>query len=345
MSEKPEIPALVFRKVLPFIRTRDMSNVEKAVQSSEALYNEFSFHTKKHSKTVYPDSRLICPYCLVSGGLFNPWHRVIMAIYKMAPKVWAQANVGIALYHSGPYILVESETLEDIKERCISRDESNSLQGLPENRFRRWTQIWAEEYDREKSAQKLLIALRDLNIYTSAGELVNHIESAHHPSGSAWKAASSPSVRAHDLDEIVSLIMGKQFQGSIITQSPRKNRNLHNAMKTGASNRKRGHGDSRRYLNPGHDPTPSLYSDKVQNIHMTISLCYQLEDNLQRLPRKHLVIDPKFHKLLALRDFLACQVEVFEKITFDDLTRDTANHFGFINAIKLILDSILQLPY
>ena len=345
MSEKPEIPVLAFSKILPFVRTRDMPNVERAVRPSRALSNEYSLHTKKHSTTIYPDSRLICPYCLITGGLFNPWQRVIMAIWTMAPKVWAEASGGIALYHSGPYTLVEPETLEDIKARCIPRDESNSLQSLPENRFLRWIQIWAEEYDREKSAQKLLVALRNLKVFYSASELVSHIESAHHPRGSDWKAASSAPVRAHDLDEIVSLIMAKQFQGSIITQSPRKNKNLHNAMKTGDSRRKRRHGDSREYLNPGHDPTPSLYTDKVQSIHRTLSLCYLLEDNLQRLPRKHLVIDRKFHKLLALRDFLACQVEVFEKITFDDLTRDTANHFGFINSIKLILDSILQLPY
>ena len=46
----PELPAAVFRKILPYVRTKDMPRIEKAVQSSPGLYNEFSYFTKKHCK-------------------------------------------------------------------------------------------------------------------------------------------------------------------------------------------------------------------------------------------------------------------------------------------------------
>ena len=340
--ENKEIPSVVFRRLLPFISSRDMKNVEIAVMPSPALYNEYSCYTKKHSRQVYPDSRLICPYCLISGGFFNPWHKMLMAIYRMNPDTWELGQQGVALFRSGPYILVEAETIEGMKAR-LPKNASSSVLWLPENRFRRWTQIWAEEKDRNEAANKLLLALRDVNVYNTASQLVTHIETAHHPSGEIWKKTNiREQVRAHELDELTSLIMAKQFVGSIISISPRKNKEFHENLKSRASRRKRRYRENPRFMNP---PATTMYIDRVQNVHRTLALCYLLEDNLQRNTRTHLVIRPKLHKLLALRDYLACQVEVFERIEFDDLPQDNAVHFGIINAIKLILDSILQIPY
>ena len=342
MNSEQEIPAVVFRKLLPYIRTKDMRNVEKAVKASPQLYNEYSFHTKKHAKKTYANAPLICPYCLVGGGYFNAWHKILFAVYGQHEKTWAAAEVALALFRSGPFILVEALSFADLKQQLVERDAPRVAQATPENRFRRWTQIWAEEYSEEKKVGTFLKALKDLEIFHTAADLVDHIETAHTPRGDVWKNSDRPPIRAHEFDELASLIAGKEFRNSIVTKSPRRNRSFRNAFKTGAAHRRKRVGQQRNFLNP---PLHGLYTDNVQNLHRTFALAYLLEDNLQRSTRQHLVIHPRYHKLLALRNFLACQIEVFEDVEFDLLARDNACHFGMIVSIKIILDSIIKMPY
>ena len=344
MNANVEIPAVVFRKVLPFIRTKDMRNVEKAVKCSPVLYNEYSFHTKKHAKK-FVNGPLICPYCLIGGGYFNPWHKLLIAVYGQHAKTWAAAEVALALFRCGPYILVEALSLTGLKQKLVEREAPMIAQATPENRFRRWTQIWAEERTEKKKVDTFLTALKDLEIFHSAADLVTHVETAHHPSGDIWKHSDRPPVRAHEIDQLTSLIMAKEFQNSIITKSPRRNKNYRDAFKTSATHRRKRMGQNRRFLTPPLTPISGLYNDHVQNLHRTMALAYLLEDNLQRANRQHLVINPRYHKLLALRNFLACQIEVFEDIEFEQLPRDNACHFGMITAINIILDTIIKLPY
>ena len=345
MNSKQEIPAVVFRKVLPYIRTKDMRNVEKAVKASPQLYNEYSFHTKKHSKKSFVNAPLICPYCLVGGGYFNPWHKILFAVYGQHRRTWAAAEEAVALYRSGPYILVEAVSLTELKQKLVGKDEPMVCQITPENKFRRWTQIWAEEYTQERKVNTLLKAMKDLELFSTAADLVEHIESAHHPSGTIWKNSDRPPIRAHEVEELSSLIMGKEFQNSIVTKSPRRNKSFRNAFKNGAAQRRNRIGRDRNFLESPWTPRDGLYTDNVQNLHRTFALAYLLEDNLQRATRQHLVIDPELHKLLALRAFLACQIEVYEDVEFDLLARDNSCHFGMIAAIKIILDSIIKMPY
>lgn len=341
MSSDREIPAVVFRKLLPFIRTKDMRNVEKAVKCSPVLYNEYSFHTKKHSKS-FVNAPLICPYCLIGGGYFNPWHKILFAVFGQHEKTWAAAEVALALFKCGPYILVEALSLFGLKQKLVEQDAPVVAQATPENRFRRWTQIWAEEYSQKKKVNTFLTALKDLEVFYSAADLVSHVEAAHTLRGEIWKQSERPPVRAHEHEELTSLIVAKEFVNQVITKSPRRNKNFRDAFKTGATHRRKRIGQQRRFLNP---PVMGLYTDNVQNLHRTLALAYLLEDNLQRANRQHLVIQPRYHKLLALRNFLACQIEVFEDIEFDLLARDNACHFGMITAIQIILDTIIKLPY
>ena len=343
MSENKEIPVVIFRRLLPFISTRDMPNVEKAVMASPKLYNEYSFHTRKHSSNC-AESRLICPFCLVTGGLFNPWNNILINIWGMDPRIWNLGHRGLALYKSGPFILVEPETLDGITQKSTARKDYFRNQSLAshfhENKFRRYTQIWAEDMDRKEVTKKLLLALRNVEVYDSASELVKHIESAHEIQGRQWKNERFP-VPAQCLDELTDIIMAKEFMGAVQSIAPRKNKELHDKLRLGASRRKRRQGGSHPSLNA----TDTMYTDSVQSIHRSLSLLYWIEDNLQRNPRRYLVTHPRLHKLLALRDFLACQLEVCENITFNQLPRDNATHFGIINAVKLVLDSLLKLPY
>ena len=151
-------------------------------------------------------------------------------------------------------------------------------------------------------------------------------------------------IRAFEIDELISLIDAKKYQNSIVVTSPRKNQNFKNAFKAETSIRRRRYGQDRRYLNP---PTSFLTSgvDKVQNLHRTLALAYLLEDKLQRSNRQYMVVPQKYHKLLALRNYLACQQQVYEDLEFGHLSQDNACYFGLINAIKIILDSIFKLPY
>ena len=343
MSENKEIPVVIFRRLLPFISVRDMPNVEKAVMASPKLYNEYSFHTRKHSSTC-PESRMICPYCLVTGGLFNPWNNILITIWGMDPRVWELGHRGLALYKSGPYILVEAETLDGITSKSTARKDLFRNQSIAshfnENKFRRYTQMWAEEMDRKDVMKKFLLALRNLKVYDSPFELVSHIEAAHNLRGPQWRKTRFP-VHANNMDEITDFMMAKQFIGSVQAIPPRKNKSLHEELKLGAARRKRRQGGNPPSLNT----TDTINMDSVQSIHRSLSLLYWLEDTLERNPRRHLITQPRLHKLLALRDFLACQMEVCENIAFDQLPRDNATHFGIINAVKLVLDSLLKLPY
>ena len=351
METNQEMPELVFWRLLPFIAQKDMLNVGLAVKASPSLYHQYSLYTKKDSKKDYPKTPLICPYCLIQGNHFNPWHKILNCVFTQHQRTWAAADAGLTLFDSENRTIVESQSLADLKEKLVEPDAPSVVQATPENRYRRWTKIWSEDYPVEKKANRLLIAIKDLQMFNYAFELVEHIESAHHPTGRIWKSLERPiqrlgqsRIRAFEIDELISLIDAKKYQNSIVVTSPRKNQNFKNAFKAETSIRRRRYGQDRRYLNP---PTSFLTSgvDKVQNLHRTLALAYLLEDKLQRSNRQYMIVPQKYHKLLALRNYLACQQQVYEDLEFGHLSQDNACYFGLINAIKIILDSIFKLPY
>ena len=122
MNTEREIPAIAFRKILPFVGFKDMKNIGEAVKASENLYEEFSFYTKRDSKEVFPEARLICPYCLVAGGFRNPWLRLQHTIFGLDHRVINNASATLTLFRSGPQMLLESQTLEQITSQNPSID-------------------------------------------------------------------------------------------------------------------------------------------------------------------------------------------------------------------------------
>ena len=350
MKTNQEMPSVIFRRILPFVSQKDMKNVELAVRASPKLYNEYSFFTKKDSKKSYAGP-LICPYCLIGSGFFNIWHKILMCIFGMNQRTWGAASVGVEVFESEHLSIVEAKSFASLKELLVERDAPMVAQGTAENRFRRWTQIWTEEYNCEKKAKRLLVAAKDLVVFNSAYLLVKHIESAHHPTGAIWRSLENPiqrlghvRIRAHELDEISSLITRKEFRGAVVAVSPRKNQNFKNSFKNETAARRRRHGHNQRFLNP---PTSFLTqgNDKTQNLHRTLALAYLLEDKIFHSNKQYLVVPQQYHKLLALRNFLACQIQVYEEVEFGFLSMDNACYFGLINSVKIILDSIIQLPY
>ena len=148
-----------------------------------------------------------------------------------------------------------------------------------------------------------------------------------------------------NLKTLLSLLDAKKYKNSLSVISPRKNRNFHSIFKSEMAIRRRRHGQDRHLLNP---PNTFLEHgrDKVQNYHRTLSLAFLLEDKLQRSNCQYKVVPEKFHKLLALRNFMSCQIEVIENVEFGTLSDDNRSYFGLINGIKMILDSIFpSLPY
>ena len=205
-----EMPDLVFWKLLPFISQKDMPNVEKAVRASPNLCHQFSKYTKADSKKIFQKTPLICPFCLIHGKMYNPWHKIIMAIYTHHQKTWAAADCCVDLFDSQNRTIVEFQSLTKLKEKLISRNATRELQGKPENRYRRWTQIWVEDYSIERKANRLLLSIKDLKLFYYANELVAHIEAAHHPTGAIWKSQESlvqrfahGRIRAYEIDELI----------------------------------------------------------------------------------------------------------------------------------------------
>ena len=162
METNQEMPELVFWRLLPFVAQKDMLNVGLAVKASPSLYHQYSLYTKKDSKKDYPKTPLICPYCLIQGNHFNPWHKILNTVFTQHQRTWGTADAGLTLFDSENRTIVESQSLADLKEKLVEPDAPSVVQATPENRYRRWTKIWSEDYPVEKKANRLLIAIKDL---------------------------------------------------------------------------------------------------------------------------------------------------------------------------------------
>ena len=58
--------------------------------------------------------------------------------------------MGVGVFDSEHLSVVEARSFASLKELLVERDAPLVAPGTPKNRFRRWTQIWTEEYDCEK---------------------------------------------------------------------------------------------------------------------------------------------------------------------------------------------------
>ena len=353
-NSEQEIPAVAFRKILPFVGVKDIKNIGEAVKASPQLYEEFSFFTKRDSKEVFPEARLSCPYCLVAGGFRNPWLRLQHTIFGLDHRVINCASATLTVFRSGPQMLVEKQSLEQIKAKHPPIDPELPVMLDPLNKFLSHLEHWSTEgVQNGKSVRRILIALRDIELFKSSKELIQHIEDTHHPSGKNWrklppgylrraKELKNEFVRAVEVDELGSLLDNKKYRGLLRHQSPRKNVILKKAISDGIISNRRKFGQNRRFMNI---PIHSNDKDVSENYHRTLALAYQLEDDINNSNKQFLVVPPRLHKILAMRNFLACMCEVFEDIEFTDLNQSDLNRFGMYNAIKIILDHVIKLPY
>ena len=354
MNTEREIPAIAFRKILPFVGFKDMKNIGEAVKASENLYEEFSFYTKRDSNEVFPEARLICPYCLVAGGFRNPWLRLQHTIFGLDHRVINSASATVTLFRSGPEMLLESQTLEQIRSQNPSIDSELPVRLDPMNAFLSRLTTWSTEgVENGKSVRCILIALRDLEIFTSSKDLIKHVEDTHHPTGKNWrklppgyllraKELKNEFVRAEEIDELGSLLDNKKFRGLLRHQSPRKNVILKKAISDGIISNRRRYGQNVRFMNI---PIHSNDKNTSENYHRTLALAYQLEDDINNSNKQFSVIPARLHKILALRNYLACMIEVFEDIQFTDLNKSDMNRLGMYNAVKIVLDHVIKLPY
>ena len=354
MNSQREIPAIAFRKVLPFVSVKDIKNIGEAVKASDVLYEEFSFFTKKDARETFPEARLICPYCLIAGGFMNPWSRLQHAIFGQDHRVINSASATLSLFRSNHQMIVESLSLEQILSRNPSIDPELPVRLDPVNTFLSQLKKWSTEgIENGRSATRILIALSDLKIFTSSKDLIEHVEETHHPTGKNWrklppgyhrraKELKNEFVRAVEIDELGSLLDNKKFRGLLHHQSPRKNIILKKAISDGIISNRRRFNQNIRFMNI---PIHSNDKDTSVNYHRTLALAYQLEDDINNTNLQFTVIPPRLHKILALRNFLACMCEVYEDIQFTDLNKSDVNRFGMYNAIKIILDHVIKLPY
>ena len=356
IENKQELPAVVLRKILPFLGTKDIKNVGIAVEQSPTLYNEFSCFTKKHARETYPESRLICPYCLIAGGYVNPWQKLRTRIFGNDQRIHHSASESLAMFKLGPKMLIETQNLAQITAPIHRSSAFRPNPADPKMRFRNYMDKRANEGVKNgQTAKEAINALEDLKLFTSAKDLVQHVEDTHDPHGKNWrkiptgskrraKQAKNEFIRAVEIDELGSLLDNKKYRDSIHHQSPRKNVLIKQAIVVGILNNKRRFPQPRTgiFLN-----TPLSFADNdlSQNYHRTLALAYLIEDNLNYSNKQFKVLDPKLHKLWALRNFLACMCEVFESCEFIDLDHADVNRFGMYNAIKVILDHVIKLPY
>ena len=349
----PPLPVTVLRKLLPYIRNADMDNVEEAFKASPALYNEFSYLTKKHSRKIFTAARLICPFCLVKGDALSkqtPWLRIQNAFYnqdyrtRKAARDCVEVTSSLDRYGAWHYN-VKSKTLRQIQSAIVVPDGETLVEYLePENKFRTMTSHWAESgLKKGKTVKILKMAMRDMELFSNAYDLVAHVERTHHPNGHDWRSDSSEPVRAYEIDEISNLIMGKIFQGSLRRKSPRENDDFHETLVTRIINNKRRFDERKRFLNP----TSAKYTDVgYTHVYMrTLALAYQIDDNLQRPTFRHKKVPSDLHKIMALRDYLQCSCEIFEKLKFKEIAIYDASKFGMLNAIRRILDAVVKQPY
>ena len=175
---QPELPVTVLRNLLPYIRTADMDNVEKALRPSPQLYNEFSYLTKRHSKKRFTEARLICPFCLVKGNRNanqTPWVKIQNAFYHQDDRTKNAARdcveLGGAHEEDGSWhYRVKSKTLRDIQSRIIVAGPETFVEyGLPDNRFRTMTSYWTETgLKKGKTVKRLSMAMRDMTLFSNA---------------------------------------------------------------------------------------------------------------------------------------------------------------------------------
>ena len=356
MSYNPELPPLpvtVLRKLLPHIRNADMDNVEEAFKASPALYNEFSYLTKKHSRKRFAAGRFICPFCLVKGNFWTnqtPWLRIQNAFYNQDYLTRKSARdcvevKGVLDQYGSWHYKVKSQTLRDIQSAIVVPDGETLVEYLqPENKFRTMTSHWAESGLKNGKTVKILrMAMRDMELFSNVYDLVAHVERTHHPNGHDWRSDLHEPVRAYEIDEISNLIMGKIFRGSLRRKSPRENDDFHQTLVTRIINNKRRFDERKRFLNP----TSAKYTDVgYTHVYMrTLALAYQIDDNLQRPTFKYKKVPPHLHKIMALRDYLQCSCEIFEKIKYKEIALYDASKFGMLNAIRLICDAVVKKPY
>ena len=358
MDNKPELPVVVLRKLLPHIRNADMANVEEAFKASPALYNEFSYLTKKHCKKTYPEGKFICPFCLVRGDNGTPWFKIQNSFYNQDYRTRKAAKESIdveEVRHNGwLHYKIRSKTRREIQSKIVVADAETLDEWLaPENKFRMNTSYWMEKGLKIGRTQQVLnIIMRDMELFHNAHDLVEHVERTHHPNGHHWRRRmidgmlwmdSHKPVRAYELDEISNLIMGKMFNGSLRRKSPRENRSFQETIITKISRNKRRFDGRKRYM----DPRLARYTDigYTHTYMRTLALAYQIDDNLQRATHKHRLVPEDLHKIMALRDYLNCSCEIYENIKFVDLACYDYSKFGMLNAIRMILDAVIKHPY
>ena len=361
MTNQPELPTVVLRKLLPYVRNADMPNLEEALKPSPALYNEFSYFTKKHCKTNFPEGKFICPFCLVKGDRETPWSKIQNIFYDQDFRTRKAATdcIEINTVEEGPFgrfhLRVKSKSLRDIQSRIVVPDADTFDDWLaPENKFRSKTSYWTETGLIKGRTEKVVsIALKDMELFHNAQDLVCHVDQFHHPNGLHWRMKMRPGVgmwpdnekpvRAYELDEINSLIMGKMFLGAIRRKSPRENTDFQETIITRISKNKRRHDGRKRYMNP----VAAKYTDigYTHSYMRTLALAYQIDDNLQRSTRKFTKVPERLHKIMALRDYVHCSCEIYEKTKFVDLAWYDQSKFGMLNAIRLILNAVIKQDY
>ena len=349
----PELPVTVLRRLLPHIRNADMDNVEEAFKASPALYNELSYLTKKHSRRRFAETRLICPFCLVKGNYFTkqtPWLRIQNAFYNQDYRTRKAARdcvsvKGVLNQDGSWHYKVASKTLREIQSGIVVPDGETLVEYLePENKFRTMTSHWAESgLKKGKTVKILRMAMRKMELFGDAYGLVEHIEKHHHPNGHGWRSDNDEPVRAYEIDEISNLIMSKIFQGSLRRRTPRQNKDFHEMLVTRIINNKRRYDERKRFLNP----TSAKYTDVgYTHVYMrTLATAYMVDDNLQRPTFRHKKVPAYLHKILALRDYLQCSCEIYEKLDFQELAVYDASKFGMMNAIRQICNAVVKQPY
>ena len=354
-EKKIELPAVAFRKILPYLATEDMKNVGLAVKASPTLYNEFSFYTKVDSRDVYPEAKLICPYCLIAGGYISPWQKLTNAMFGNDIRLRHGASASLQIFKSGPSFILECKNLDQIIAPIKKKDRALRLNPSdPANRFRVYMDKRSNDGVKNgKTVEFALRALKDLDMFESARDLVSHIEDSHHPTGKNWrklppwrkqhaKQLKNEFIRAVEIDELGSLLDNKKYRGQLYHQSPRKNILLRRAICEGIVSNKRPFSRRQFFMN---FPLSLSDTDQGQNYHRTLGLAYLLEDNLKYSNKQFQVIDPKIHKLWAVRNHLACMTEVFQSCEFQTIQQHDVNRFGMYNAIKVIFDHVINLPY
>ena len=340
-----EIPAVAFRKILNFVGTNDMPNIHEAVMISPTLINEFNHHTKRYTRD-FTDANLLCPYCLVADGSSSPWRRVQDLLFEHNHWTQKEASASLEMWRNETHKFIKSHDILGIQTKL------NGLGGVRVNNaarsnFLSLVNYWSTTGLANGKIRSILnLALKNMETFDSVKSLFNHIENTHHPKGCGWLKSRTP-LRAYEFDSLSDLIMAKTIP-TLGVPSAKDNIPLLKAFREGiVRNKLKRSREESIILRISTCENLFDYRDTghVQDYHRTLALSFQFEDNLVWPTIKHKILPRRLHKILALRDYLHCKCEVFENINYRELTPVTVTRFGMYNAVRIILNEILKLPY